>query len=134
MSRIIRTSRHSLKFTNPGKKQFLHAFLEEYRTAVQRYIDFLWNNRIEWKENRILDVQNDFLDCPRMLDYKIISFETKLSARALSSSVTQACGIVQSKTKRLQKLLWIIEKLKEEDSRKARLTQKRKEKWKSLFI
>ena len=128
MSRIIRTSRHSLKFTNPGKKQSLHAFLEEYRTAVQRYIDFLWNNRIEWKENRILDVQNDFLDCPRMLDYKIISFETKLSARALSSAVTQACGIVQSKTRRLQKLLWIIEKLKEEDSRKARLTQKRKEK------
>jgi hypothetical protein len=53
------------------------------------------------------------------LDYKIDGFETELSARSLSSAITQALGMVKAATEKRRKQLYKLNQLKQEnDGRK----------------
>ena len=59
-----------------------------------------------------------------MIDYKAISFDTPLSARALSSVATQVCGIVSSATKKQAKRLFVLEALKRKGQDTSNLENK----------
>lgn len=110
---MIRSSDHTFKFANAGKKILLSKFLSAYQDAVFKYVDYLWSNEIKWADKTFCLAKQQ-LDCPSMLNYKIIKFDTPLSARALSSAATQACGIVKAATEKQRRRLWQLNKLKQE--------------------
>ena len=98
---MIRTSKHFIdNDTNKNKLVRYKAFLTEMRRCASIYIDYLWTTRYEWKDKKdnliILDIKNKQYHCPPYFDYNLIPLETNLSARALSSLVTQCCGMVKS--------------------------------------
>lgn len=93
---MIRSTRHHLKDLNDGKFQKYLEFLAEYDRVCRIAIDTIWNQLPE------------DLDIPKYFDYKAFGFETNLSARALSSIVTQASGIVRSAITKQKKRLWVI--------------------------
>lgn len=99
MKRLIRTSRHYFQsFANTGKRSELARFLSAAREALDIYIDFLWDSKIEYKikdKEIVFDRKNDLLECPSFISTKQVSFDTELSARALKCISTQACGIVK---------------------------------------
>lgn len=121
--KIIRSSEHSTKFSNTGKIDKLEDFRNEYKIATQNYVNYIMNNDISFKtiiksdDGDTFTVYNTFsmqkgsYILPKYLDYNLISFDTKLSARALSSSMNQSLGIIKSHTKKLikanQKLQWL---------------------------
>jgi len=110
----VRSTAHSLKFANAGKRDAVADFLTEYRKAVGVYVDVLWNCPREWNPGKILDVYHDYLDVPSMISTADIPIETRLSARALKCAATQACGIVKSALRRRQKDLLVQAKCREE--------------------
>lgn len=114
----IKTSTHSLKDLNSGKFAYLNLFLEDYSNAVKFYVNYLWNNEIIYSfksGNKTFNIKKDLLDCPSFIYYVDKSFQTKLSARALSSAMIQACGIVSSALEKRRRLLYTKEKLKQEN-------------------
>lgn len=113
---MIRSTRHSTKFANAAKRQLLANFIDLCREAAQHYVDHLWEKGYSYnssgKEVKF-SVAEGLLSCPRMIDYKVISFPTTLSARALSSVSTQACGIIAAATEKQARRLWKLQKLRE---------------------
>ena len=100
---MIRTSKHFIdktQETNTNKLVRYSAFLTEMRRCASIYVDYLWNTHYEWKDKdnnlMVLDIKNKQYHCPPYFDYNLIPLETKLSARALSSLVTQCCGMVKA--------------------------------------
>ena len=108
----IRSSSHTIKFANSGKLDTYHDFIQEYRKVAQIYINFIWDNEYKYTDKndnvRIFNTKNDELDAPSFFDYNLIPipFETKLSARSLSSLVTQCCGAISAATSVRKKLLY----------------------------
>ena len=96
----VRSTAHSMKFANSGKRAAMADFLTEYRKAVGAYVDVLWNCPREWTPGKILDVAHDYLDVPSMISTTDIPIETRLSGRALKCAATQACGMVKAALKR----------------------------------
>lgn len=99
----IKTSKHSTKFANSGKNVALSTFLNDYRTAVEFYIDHFWVNKIVWGE-KVFDVSTGKYDLPKFISTTDITIETALSARALKCASGQALGILGSVVRKLQKL------------------------------
>lgn len=123
---MIRSSKHLFtKTLNPSKWNKLNQFVDGYTIAVNRYVNYLWNNEVKWLNN-VFDISKDQLDCPAALNYKLVSFETDLSARALSSAATQACGIVKSVIEKRKRLLWLKEKLEKEKGNAASVIKRLK--------
>jgi predicted Zn-ribbon and HTH transcriptional regulator len=118
-NKYIRTSSHTIKFSNIGKLKTYSKFLKEYRNVAKIFIDFIWDNEYEFinsKNNiRIFNIKTDQLNVPQFFDYNLIPIKNKttLSARSLSSLVTQCCGIVRAATEPRKKLLFKLKKLKE---------------------
>ena len=106
---MIRSSKHTLKFTNSGKLKLVKEFIDAYGKAIEFYTNYLWTTKIVIGEY-VLDVANGLYDCPSMLPKLNINFQTSLSGRALKSASTQACGIVRAvlskRKKDEQKLEW----------------------------
>src|ERR1700690_244453 len=106
---------------NSGKKSVLSDFLSEYDRAVRFYINYLWNNRIEYgKKDKpiIFDRKRDLLNCPIFISSVNIPIEnTILSARAVKSATSQACDITRSILKKRKKLLFVKEKLLQNSKR-----------------
>lgn len=111
----VRSTAHSLKFANSGKRAAMADFLAEYRKAVGAYVDVLWNCPREWTQGKILDVGHDYLDVPSMISTTDIPIETRLSGRALKCAATQACGMVKAALKRRQRDLLVQAKCREEN-------------------
>jgi len=111
---MIRASRHTIRFANCGKRQLLISFLKDYRCAVEHFVDYLWNNRVEWG-NSILDISNNQLNCPSMMDYKLTKIDSPLSSRALSAAATQACGMVKAALEMQRRRLWKLGQLRAEN-------------------
>ena len=120
VKKYVRTSAHTVKFANTGKLDTYHAFISEYRKVADVYIDFIWNSKQSFVDSKgitkTFDIENDKLDATSFFDYNSIPipFETKLSARALSSLVTQCCGVVKAVTEKRRKLLWKRDKFIED--------------------
>jgi len=116
--KVIRSSRHFYHQNNKIKTQLISDFLDEYHVAMQKYINFIWQNPLPWQtskgEDRLLDIQNLILDCPSVYDYQITTFQTNLSARALSSAITQSLSVVKSKTNDVRKRKYALQKATEE--------------------
>ena len=43
---MIRSSKHSIKFTNSGKQKVLSEFINCYKNAMEFYVNYLWNTKI----------------------------------------------------------------------------------------
>lgn len=110
---MIRTTNHTLKFSNTHKLSTLSQFIEEYRRVTGLILDSIWSKGYKWK---VKDVEYEFnvtenkLDHPKFIDYKDFNIETPLSARALSSLVTQLCGILGASVEKQRKRLYQYEK------------------------
>jgi transposase len=120
---MIRTSKHTTKFANANKLISLDLFLEEYKCCLQFYIDFLWNNEVQYEvkkkgsEDKLLKTFNVLTkqyECPSMLSTKLLPFETTLFARALKCCITQACGVVRAVLKKPKSYEFVLAKLIEE--------------------
>lgn len=107
-NQIIKSSMHTTKFSNTHKIIELNNFIDEYSNAIKQYVDFIWNNEIHWTDNKniehIFSLKKESYDLGNFLDYKITSFDTALSARALSSAITQAIGIIKSHSNKILKM------------------------------
>lgn len=54
---MIRSSKHSVKFANGGKQELLSMFVNCYKDALEFYVSYLWNSRIE-HDGYLLDDSN----------------------------------------------------------------------------
>lgn len=107
---LIRTAKHTTKFSNKGKLEVLSAFLDEYNLAVQFYVDYFWSSKIEWalKDGSVkcLDISNNQFDLPNFIS--TVGNEPtntpNLSSRIFKSASNQALGIVSSIISKRNKL------------------------------
>jgi transposase len=120
MSRI-RTSSHSIKFSNINKIENLNIFINEYRRISKIFLDYIWNNGYSWidKENNIKEfyINKNLLNMPSMLTSDIIEksgIDTFLTGRALKCCMTQIAGIIGSACEKQKKRLYMLNKLKGE--------------------
>ena len=118
---MIRTSSHTATFANKTKKEQVKKFLLEYRRCTALLVDHLWNNRTTWGNNRVLDIQNGFYDCPTFISTVGLDIQTTMSARALKCCSDQACGMVKAATEKPKKRKFQLEKLKEKGLDSANL-------------
>ena len=120
---MIRTTKHTLKFSNNGKLFNLEKLLFESQKVAQIYLDYLWENGCSWNTkdksenviNHIFDVKNNYLEHPNMLsnvelEAKIIDFESFLSARLKKCILTQILGIIGSSVEKQRKRLFQLQK------------------------
>lgn len=113
---IVKSSRHSFKNTNPGKLGVIRAFIKEYRRVAEAIVSDIWTNGYSYT---IKDIEMRFapkenrLEAPPFLDYNKFDIETTLTARALSSLVTQVSGILSAACEKQRKRIYIYEKNKE---------------------
>ena len=123
MKKIIRVSKHTLKYANQNKLNTLSNFIDEYRRVAQLYLNHIWNNRITHvtkNKTYTLDVSRNRINFPKYLDYKIINPNTTLSARALSSCMNQVLGMLKSATKKQSKRLWKVRDLLSESQQPSK--------------
>lgn len=115
---MIRTTNHSLKFSNTNKLNTLSKFIDEYRRIAKLILDDIWINGYKWSlinkdgeiENLEFNITKNLLNHPSFIDYNLFKIETSLSARALSSLVTQLCGIIGASVEKQRKRLYMFEK------------------------
>ena len=100
---MIRTSKFTTKFSNPNKLVKLNTLVDQYKDVVADFVNDLWNN---------LDAT---FESPRMLSTKLYH-KHGLSQRLIKCAATQACGIIRAVTEKKRKLIWVINKLKNEDT------------------
>ena len=96
---MIRATKHTLKFANTGKRSSIGKLLAEWRRVMQLICDDMWLNGYRWQE---IDDWHEFnptkfkYELPKYLDYNRFKIDTWLSARMLSSLVTQLSGKLRS--------------------------------------
>jgi len=102
---MIRSSAHSLKFTNKGKQKELVIFLTEYRRLLQVIIDDVWEKRVSKGKLKIQSyLPNDYLK----------TFPSWFTARMKQCVGKQACAMLKAATKKRSKQLWMLRKLQHE--------------------
>ncbi len=84
---IKRSLKFSLEFANTGKKKFLDQLWEEYKKALQYFID------LGWEKKKLPNYEN----------VKAYPYETWLSKRYLSNALQQAQAILKSRFRKLKK-------------------------------
>ena len=102
----IRTSIHPVKFANIAKKDNLSLFIDEYRRVAQLIVDNIWTNGYEWSDSKgthVFSIQQNELYFPSFIDYNKFEVNTFLSARALSSLVTQVAGMISAEVEKQRK-------------------------------
>ena len=109
MSKIIKSSQHTTKFANIGKRDINKDFLIEYDRVVWWFVDYLWNNTIHWK-NGTLDIKNNKFDTPDFISTTNLSLVTELSARAVKIASGEAIAIIKSQTEKRRKQLFVLAK------------------------
>ena len=92
---MIRSSAHTLKFANPGKRADALLFLAEYRRLAQVLIDDIWKNGVE-----NFNVSRNKLIVPSYLpnDY-LKGFDSWLTARMKQCVGKQVCAMLKAATK-----------------------------------
>lgn len=111
---MIRSSSHTLKFSNEGKLAQIQVLLSEYRRMLQVVIDHIWVQG--FREDRwYFDVYRNHFNLPSMLPNLLLkehfSTHTWLSARMLQAVGKQACSMLKAATKKHSKRLYILRKL-----------------------
>jgi hypothetical protein len=129
---MIRTTNHTLKFTNTNKYLGLQTFLNECKYIAQLYLDYLWINKINYtikNKESFFDIQNNELDIPSMLsnvdiENNILNINSTLSARVKKCILTQILGIIKATTEKQRRRIWVFNKLCEEGKYNERLYNK----------
>jgi hypothetical protein len=114
---IVKTSKHTTKFANTGKRQVLAEFLAEYRRVVGWVLDYVWDNEITWEVNGKLhrfDIKNNKLNVPKFISTANIPVITDLSARAVSSATSEALSVISSQVSKRARQLYVLNKKTEE--------------------
>lgn len=65
------------------------------------------------------NIQQNELSTPKYIDYNKFNIDTTLSARALSSLVTQLAGIISAATEKQRKRIYILDQMKHDGKNKA---------------
>lgn len=106
---MIKSTRHHLKDFNIHKYDAYQKFLEDYSSFALKVIDSIWTNGYE-----TFSVHKNELELPKYLDYKRFKHLSKtLSARAMSSAVTQVSQIIRSSVEKQKRVNWIKSNINE---------------------
>ena len=119
---MIRSSKHTTKFSNTRKSSDLTIFIIEYRRVASLIISDVWNNGYTWLYNgefNEFNIHKNLLDLPPYIEYKKFNIETFLSARALSALCTQLTGTLKASVEKQKKRLYILNKLKSTNTPKT---------------
>lgn len=111
---MIRSSSHTLRFCNTGKRKQLDAFVDEYRRVMSVIIDDIWENGYILHEDGVtheFNISKYKFDIPKYIDYNRYNIETTLSGRALSSLVTQLVGVIKAVTEKQRRRIYVFDKL-----------------------
>ena len=100
---MIRSTKHTLKFTNKNKKKSLELFVSQYREMVKKYVNILWN---EYLKNPPSLLDNDICQS--------ISTEIKFDSRIRQCAAKQACAMVQAVVNKHNKRLYKLAELQRE--------------------
>lgn len=110
---MIRATKHTLKFANTGKRSSIDELLAEWRRVMQLICDDMWLNGYRWQEE---DDRHEFnptqfkYELPKYLDYNRFDIDTWLSARMLSSLVTQLSGKLRAICSKNAARLYVFDK------------------------
>jgi predicted RNA-binding Zn-ribbon protein involved in translation (DUF1610 family) len=110
---MIRATKHTLKFANTGKRSSIGKLLAEWRHVMQLICDDVWLNGYRWQED---DGWHEFnpaqfkYELPKYLDYNRFKIDTWLSARMLSSLVTQLSGKLRALCAKNSARLYVFDK------------------------
>ena len=107
---MIRTSKHTIKYSNQIKLSNLKDFLYEYRRVAALLLDYLWDNP-HTINNNILDITNHYYNCPNFISTTNLNIPTTLSARALKCCSTQVCSMIKSALEKPKKRQYMLQKL-----------------------
>jgi predicted RNA-binding Zn-ribbon protein involved in translation (DUF1610 family) len=110
---IVRSTRHTLKFANTGKKEAISMLLAEWRRVMQLFCDDIWSNGYTWLEDGVIHEFNPDkykYELPKYLDYNRFKVDTWLSARMLSSLVTQLSGKLRAICSKNAARLYVFDK------------------------
>ena len=114
---IIKISQHSLDYSNSGKESDVQRFLNEYNETVWWFVDYLWDNKIEYLVGgklRVMDIRNNKLNVPNYISTISIPYQSDLSARAIKLASGEALSIIKSRVEKRRKQLWVLSsKMKE---------------------
>lgn len=112
---VIRSTKHTLSFSNREKISVLKDFLAEYRRVASLYGQFIWTHNITWHDGSVLDIQNNRFNFPLYCcESKRIPlcFEHQLSERALSCCLNQVFGLIKAAVRKQAKRVYIYNKTK----------------------
>jgi transposase len=124
---VIKTSKVKIHDLNSFKSENLSAFISDYSEAVKFYVNYLWNNRIDYSikgKPYFFDIKNGHLDVPKYLSTTEIYIKTDLLKRALGCAMSQALGIIKSRTTETKKLQYIKSKLIKKGKRTRHINRK----------
>ena len=108
---MIRSSCHSLKFSNNGKRKQLNRLLEQYSSMVKKYTNIVWNN-------------NPLENTQTMLPSKQcnqIKTERTNNSRLRQAAAKQACSSINSVWDKRRKQVYMLKKLQREGVNAAAL-------------
>ena len=115
---MIRTSVHTIDHSNSTKKSIYKSFLKECRRVTKLILDKVWDNGYSWVDKSgkkfIFSPTKNYFEHPKFLDYNEFNLKTTLSARMLSSIVTQLCGALGASTEKQRKRQYMLNKIKDE--------------------
>ena len=93
---MIRSTKTTLRFARLKKREHIVAFVDEYRKAMQQFVDLMW----------VLESVQTLV--PKDITKKV---ETWLSARAVQCAAKQASGVVRGAKQKQKQRLFAIGKL-----------------------
>jgi len=119
---VIRSSAHSLKFANRGKRYGVMVLLGEYRRLLQEIIDDAWYSGIPGYD---FNISENKLRAPSYLpnDY-LKTFDSWFTARMKQCAGKQACAMLKAAVKKRSKQLWMLKKLQCDGKDARRLQSK----------
>lgn len=109
---MIRSSAHTLKYTNRGKREDIGVFITEYRRLLQAIIDDVWESGIPGY--RFIPQTGD-LEVPSFLpnDY-LKTFDSWFTARMKQCVGKQACAMLRAASEKRRKQYWKLAELQRE--------------------
>jgi hypothetical protein len=110
---MIRATKHTLKFANTGKRSSIDELLAEWRRVMQLICDDMWLNGYHWEDENGWHEFNPAqfkYELPKYLDYNRFNITTWLSARMLSSLVTQLSGKLRAICSKNVARLYVFDK------------------------
>lgn len=108
---MIRSSKHTTKFSNKRKLNELNSFIQEYRRVASIIVDDIWNNGYKFYDKEF-NISKNLLELPKYIDYKNFNIDSFLTARAISTICTQLTGVLKASTEKQRKRIYVLEKMK----------------------